>query len=66
MTKAQKEIVAKVMKRAESGPSFAPGEPDPERAARLWAQTWIVEPLAAVLANADGEITSSEMTYRTM
>lgn len=68
MTRTQREIIERAIKRAETGPSIGyPGQTltpeEAERQARAWAETWIAGPLRAVLRNADGEISARDLGY---
>lgn len=68
MTKAQRGVIEEVIERANKGPSLRDLQsrtvPGAEQAARIWAQSWIVDPLQAILDNEDGKLSATQLrTY---
>jgi hypothetical protein len=65
MTKAQRGIIEDVIETANRGPSLRDLQsktiPGAEQAARIWAQSWIVGPLQAILDNEDGKVSAADL-----
>jgi hypothetical protein len=63
MTKTQRAVIEAVIKRAERGPSFGPPQTigNAEEEARIWSDSWVADPLKALLANVDGTMSAAEL-----
>jgi hypothetical protein len=65
MTKGQRRVIEAVIRRAEKGPSLRPVPltiEEAEREARIWSQSWMMDPLQALLDNADGKLSAAELS----
>jgi hypothetical protein len=67
MTKTQRAVIEKVIERALKGPSFGPPQTigNAEQEARIWSESWVAEPLQALLDNQDGKLSATELKIHT-
>lgn len=63
MTKAQRRVIEEVIRKADRGPSmpFVSDSDEAERQARVWSESWIADPLRALLDNVDGKLSAREL-----
>lgn len=64
MTKTQRAVIEKVIERAKRGPSFGPPHniANAQDEARIWAESWVADPLEALLANDAGRMSATELS----
>jgi predicted transcriptional regulator len=63
MNKTQQKVIEEVIRKLERGPaSLTRNGQITEQEYRVWSESWLVGPLRAVLENAAGRMSASELS----